>query len=384
MKVYDLPFLRTNFSFSLVDNESTIGAQSTESVNSAKDEKAKDNQSKDVNNPNANSKDESISATDNQNAPKKEEGVMDKLQRYENLARGFLVQILLTGAQNKIKEYEAPFYVPCKECYSHPARFISYKWLVSDPRVIAPNPIFAPHVDQVFKNLKKSLEDAVTKKTNLPHAIIYGPRGTGKSTGCEFVAKSGNWNYIILESSIFIKLLNDESRSGPFFQGLRDLILPTVLVIEEADSLLNLKSTELNSNQVSAARTAIQVLKDQIGIQNPKIMCLFVLQNPPSGIDPAFLNRITYQVVTEEPTLEELKLIIKHHATRFFDPPRLKKLTPEIIDSLAQKVFKGSTGRDVQNAFSCIRDIKEEEIDKEKMHHILENYLRLNRPERLA
>ncbi|HSX13337.1 MAG TPA: AAA family ATPase [Chlamydiales bacterium] len=277
---------------------------------------------------------------------------------------GYIVNRFLPEITDYVESSLCPFkkYSEISNSYSHPVHWYTLRpSRFKDPRLegMKPTPIFNSIVTRDFEILKTALCNQEDSLRQLPHAIIYGDYGRGKSTACESIAKGGNWNYCLFMGSNFVNLLQDPSKTIRFFGDVRNLVCPTVLVIDEADCILN-PTILLPEKRIDPTKVAIAVqkIKEQAGIRDNKIMFLFILMELPKDLPQDFSDRINYRISVEMPGIEELKAIIQQQAKRYLEnshPNVLKEFTKETVDSLAKELYnKRKNGRFVDHLMSCV------------------------------
>lgn len=231
-----------------------------------------------------------------------------------------------------------------REVYQHPEHWYSLRWTDSRADKWRVPPVFNSEVMRIYHILQQAPKDAFQKGQCLPHAIFFGPTGTGKTLACEVIARNAGVNYCILSEDEFITLAQDASRVTSFFKVLREGSVPTVLMI---DNVLSIAS----KNRDVEASKAFEVFRANSGIDN-KIMILCNTDMHKQDIDPKFLDRMNYQVRIDMPGPQELKEILAQHANKY---PVLKELLDErtiayLVDGSQTKpgIFLGRSGRDVK------------------------------------
>lgn len=254
----------------------------------------------------------------------------------------------------------------CVESYHHGTK--------PDIRVdkLRPNPIYQTKIAEAIEHLRNAPKNALVSGSKLPYAIISGPFGTGKTTSLEGIARAGDWNYFLFTGEQFSKLLQNEDASNRFFQDVRKEKLPTVFVIDEANSLF--KSSEENDKALQRFR-ALTSNKDH------KLMFLFATSTPLKEIeisDPAFINRMNFQITVGMPSREELKEIIFQQANRLFTTAFKSSFTLEACDYLANTVFKGKNGRDVESALMALNP-NSPPLSKNQLHEHIQRYFNEHR-----
>ncbi|KAH0571486.1 26S protease regulatory subunit S10B [Spironucleus salmonicida] len=149
--------------------------------------------------------------------------------------------------------------------------------------------------------------------------LLTGPPGTGKSMICQAFCNSLNCTFIkLVGSQIVQKYIGESSRLIREIFSYARLKAPTILMIDEIDSICGKRSAQGSSSDREIARTMLALLTELDGFsskENDRVKCVFCT-NRPNSLDPAFLRpgRISRKISIKLPDTVGRYEILKIHS----------------------------------------------------------------------
>ena len=136
--------------------------------------------------------------------------------------------------------------------------------------------------------------------------LLYGPPGTGKTLLAKAVAREAQANFIATKSSDLLSKWYGESEQqiARLFARARQ-VAPTVIFIDELDSLVPMRGTGMGEPQVTE-RVVNTILAEMDGLEELQSVVVIGATNRPTLIDPALLrpgrfDELIYVTVPDEP-----------------------------------------------------------------------------------
>ena len=174
--------------------------------------------------------------------------------------------------------------------------------------------------------------------------LLYGPPGTGKTLLAKAAARESEANFIATKSSDLLSKWYGESEQqiARLFARARQ-VAPTVIFIDEIDSLVPARGAGLGEPQVTE-RVVNTILSEMDGLEELNNVVLIGATNRPNLLDPALLRpgRFDELIYVGTPELEGRRQILAIHTA---DMPLADDVD---LDSLAQRTER-FTGADLED-----------------------------------
>ena len=189
--------------------------------------------------------------------------------------------------------------------------------------------------------------------------LLYGPPGTGKTIIAKAVAASTNSTFIeVVGSELVQKFIGEGAKLIKEIFELARKKAPTVIFIDEIDSLAAKRIELGTSGEREVQRTFMQFLAEMDGFKNLENVKVIGATNRRDILDPAILRpgRLDRQILIPAPDIEGIKEIFKIHTSKM-------KLDPKINKNNIFKEMEGMTGAEIkavctEAGYFAIRDNK--------------------------
>ncbi|CAO3685543.1 unnamed protein product [Umbelopsis ramanniana] len=217
--------------------------------------------------------------------------------------------------------------------------------------------------------------------------LLFGPPGTGKTLLAKAVAKeSGSRMIEIQASDIYEMYVGEGEKNVKAVFSLARKLAPCVIFIDEVDSLLNARRSDLASNTHREIVNQFMVEWDGLSSNNHGVI-LMAATNRPYDLDDAVLRRMPRRILVDLPSEEERAKILTLHlqgekVDQGVSIEKLAKATPyysgsdikNLCIAAALNAVKENTGNDYSNikaggntvpaANAPIRVLKEHHFDQ--------------------
>eukprot|EP00760_Papus_ankaliazontas_P024388 PhM_4_TR2282/c0_g1_i1/m.15139 len=143
--------------------------------------------------------------------------------------------------------------------------------------------------------------------------LLYGPPGTGKTMLARAIAREANAFFMDLRiESVFSKWVGESEQNAAAIFTLARLCQPSIIFVDEIDSLLSDRGGDSGSNGgpvYNNAKTIFLRHWDGFHSSNDRVVVVGAT-NMPQVLDPAVLRRMPVQVEVHLPTAEERRSIL--------------------------------------------------------------------------
>ncbi|MCB1213126.1 MAG: ATP-binding protein, partial [Chlamydiia bacterium] len=250
-------------------------------------------------------------------------------------------------------------------------------------------PIFSAHIQRRIDNLVKANYNIQRNGGFMQNVLLCGPGGTGKTMIAEFIAKNSGMNYVMMSGADISKSIAkgihvDELRK--FFSSINSSYTPTIVFIDECESLCHCREKLRNSNnpQAQAYFEIIDTFLEETGRPSKQFM-LILATNRKEDLDPAVLDRIDHKIEINPPAFEERKKILALYLCDFFTKNEREEIfTESLIEAIAQQT-EGFSGRKLQKLCNMIKGLKDCSDDgiltEEMVHGAVKDMVDQNREE---
>ncbi len=174
--------------------------------------------------------------------------------------------------------------------------------------------------------------------------LLYGPPGTGKTLLAKAVAREAQANFIATKSSDLLSKWYGESEQqiARLFARARQ-VAPTVLFIDELDSLVPARGNGMGEPQVTE-RVVNTILAEMDGLEELQSVVVIGATNRPNLVDPALLRPGRFDELIYVPVPDETgrRRILDIHVGKM-------PVAPDVdLDSLARRTSRFS-GADLED-----------------------------------
>lgn len=210
-------------------------------------------------------------------------------------------------------------------------------------RVPVSQPIFPPKLNSEIMDLIAVTYNQKQHSGFFQNVLLYGPGGTGKTMLSRWIAENSKMNYIMMSGgdlSQYIPAGRHVSELNTLFEGVKKAPSPTILFIDEAESLCKKRSNLSRTESIEL----LNALLNHTGEPSKKVM-IILATNRLEDIDPAVLNRMDYKIRIDLPEIAERKKILDSYLPQFFSSQeRQEVLTDSLVFTLAERT-EGVSGR---------------------------------------
>jgi len=141
--------------------------------------------------------------------------------------------------------------------------------------------------------------------------LLYGPPGTGKTMLAKAIAKEADAFFMDVRiESLFSKWVGESEQNTAAIFCLAKLCQPTIIFIDEIDSLLSERGHSAEAPVYSNAKTIFLRHWDGFHSSNDRIVVIGAT-NMPHVLDAAVLRRMPIQIEVPLPTAGERQTILK-------------------------------------------------------------------------
>ena len=134
-------------------------------------------------------------------------------------------------------------------------------------------------------------------------ALLFGRPGTGKTMTAQALAKEVNATFISIKAStIMEKYLGESDKMAAAIFSLARKLSPTIIFIDEIDTLLRNREQSDNSGIYSSMQGVLLAEWDGLAAMDKPVVVLGAT-NRPQDLDKAFLRRMPVMIKVEAPDL---------------------------------------------------------------------------------
>ncbi len=235
--------------------------------------------------------------------------------------------------------------------------------------------IFEPETSETLKNITKTAQNISKHNGFLQNVLLYGPGGTGKTMISKLIADRSGFNYVMMSGgdlAQYIQRGEHVTELNKLFANIRNSSLPTVLFIDEAESLCRDRGKLIRQEAIEL----LNAFLNHTGEPEKKLM-LILATNRPEDIDPAVLSRMDYKLPIRPPGPEERKKILTQYVPQFFSKQEINTFfRSEDIEELARRT-EGMTGRALFKLLNAIAGTKQASDDNQLSRERIEKTIRI-------
>ncbi|GLJ18064.1 hypothetical protein SUGI_0318690 [Cryptomeria japonica] len=223
-----------------------------------------------------------------------------------------------------------------------------------------------------LENVKESLNESVMLPLRRPELfkgqltkpckgiLLFGPPGTGKTMLAKAVATEAGANFINISMSTVSSMWFGESEK--YIRALFSVaskISPTVIFIDEVDSMLSQRNSEEESSVLRRMKNEFMVNWDGLRTKENERVLILAATNRPFDLDEAVIRRMPRRLLVNLPDAPNRAKIMKAIL-------RKEKMAQDVdLDAIA-KMTEGYSGCDLKDlcvaaAYRPIQEILEKE-----------------------
>ncbi|XP_034587999.1 uncharacterized protein [Setaria viridis] len=250
--------------------------------------------------------------------------------------------------------------------------------------VISPNETGVTFEDiGALDNVKETLRELVMLPLQRPELfskgqlrkpvkgiLLFGPPGTGKTMLAKAVATEAGANFINVSiSSIMSKCLGEAEKYVKAIFSLASKISPAVIFVDEVDSLLAKRGSQVEHEAMRKIKNEFMVNWDGLRTKQQERVLVLGATNRPHDLDEAVIRRFPRRIMVSLPDALNREKILKVILSK-------ETLAPDVDLRSVANMTEGYSGSDLKNlcitaAHGPIREIFEKE-KKEKSLAIAE------------
>lgn len=221
-------------------------------------------------------------------------------------------------------------------------------------------PIFNDQLNQVVDHLVAGNLAAYYSHNKMPSLLLSGPPGTGKTTLAQWIAQESKMDYVAITGSDITQYIQSGmhvTKLNQLFQRIRDERSPTILFIDEAESLLKNRDHSDNIQYIELLHAFLK----QMESENNAIM-LILATNRFEDIDSAVLDRLDFKLTIPLPSYLERLAMIDNLISKHLDL-RLQNFFSQSVKDMVAKVTEGFSGRRLEKMFLFLSNVQFESVE---------------------
>ncbi len=188
---------------------------------------------------------------------------------------------------------------------------------------------FSGSAMRILENFEKLLATGSHDASTSVSLLLYGPSGTGKTEFAKQAAKSAGANILQVNyAQIHSKWIGETEKNirkvfAAYEDTRRSSRHPVILLLNEADGLMNRRVNIHTSNDVFANQAQSQMLEELETFKGILIATTNLYQN----IDEAFHRRFLFQCLLDYPDADTRRLLLQQSSVgKYLSPEALGKL----------------------------------------------------------
>ncbi len=220
------------------------------------------------------------------------------------------------------------------------------QWMYSKkPSVEKLTPIFNAKIEKKMEEMIQSIQLISQTSGVFYNVLLWGPPGTGKTMGAEYIADKMGVNFIEISGGDIAKFMGSNQHPvaliDQVFSRMNASDRPVILFIDELDAI-GLDRSRLDPSRIEI----LNALLNHTGSPSKKII-LMGATNRPEDLDAALLSRFSEKWHITPPEKKERLEMLRMYVYYFFkEAEDLKVFTPELLGQL-NEVLEGQTGRSI-------------------------------------
>lgn len=202
--------------------------------------------------------------------------------------------------------------------------------------------------------------------------LLFGPPGTGKTLIARAIATESGANFIsITPSSVTSKYVGDSNKLIKAVFSLAAKIAPTVIFVDEVDSLLSSRSNSNENDVTRKIKNEFMACWDGLRTNQTERVIVLAATNRPMDLDDAVLRRLSRRILVDLPDTANrekiLRIILKDEDLEDnFDFGDLAKKTVGYSGSDLRNLCIAAAQRPLREFLQKEKEEEEEEKRKKK------------------
>ena len=225
-----------------------------------------------------------------------------------------------------------------------------------------------------YTNFMKHRDVYLKYGYNIPKGLLFvGSPGVGKTHLAKAFANESNARFLSVCGSDFIEIFvgTGSKRVRELFEKAREGNKPTVIFIDEIDTIGHKRSTETTNNEHNSTLNSLLVEMD--GFSSTDNIIVIGSTNRHDVLDPALIRsgRFDKQIIFDPPNIDERTEMFKLYLNKVQQSNKFKENFDNYLIKLS-KLTAGMTGADIKNVVNqSVYNFLEKHDDKENIDDTL-------------